>query len=124
MNRPIVPSKSKRALAAGDFGAYPRVRMRRNRRDDWSRRLMRENTLTADDLIWPVFVIEGSGKREAVSSMPGVERLSVDLLTEAAAEAASLGIEVPSFGTKLEDEGIMAAQHRWWLKVLTNGPKA
>ena len=65
MNRPIVPPKSKRTLAAGDLGAFPRVRMRRNRRDDWSRRLMRENTLTADDLIWPVFVIEGSGKREA-----------------------------------------------------------
>jgi porphobilinogen synthase len=66
--------------------------MRRNRRDDWSRRLMRENTLTADDLIWPVFIIEGSGKREPVSSMPGVERMSVDVLADAASEAAALGI--------------------------------
>jgi len=71
---------------------FPRTRMRRNRRHDWSRRLMRENTLTADDLIWPVFVREGSGAREAVPSMPGVERLSVDLLVEAAQEAAELGV--------------------------------
>ncbi len=74
------------------LGAYPRLRMRRNRRDDWSRRLIRENTLTTDDLIWPVFIIEGRDKREAVSSMPGVERMSVDVLADAAGEAAALGI--------------------------------
>jgi porphobilinogen synthase len=60
--------------------AYPRTRMRRMRRDEFSRRLMRESRLTADDLIWPVFVLPGSGRREAVSSMPGVERLSIDVL--------------------------------------------
>ncbi|MBT4934147.1 MAG: porphobilinogen synthase [Rhodospirillaceae bacterium] len=66
--------------------------MRRNRGDDFSRRLMSENVLTANDLIWPVFVVEGTGKREAVASMPGVERLSVDLMVEAVGEAAALGI--------------------------------
>ena len=66
--------------------------MRRMRKDDFSRRMMRESTLTAADLIWPVFVLEGSGRREAVPSMPGVERLSLDLLIEEAREAFELGI--------------------------------
>ena len=65
------------------LGAYPRVRMRRNRRDPWTRRLVAENRLTVDDLIWPVFVQEGERKRTAVPSMPGVERLSIDRLVEA-----------------------------------------
>ncbi len=64
------------------------------RRDDFSRRMMRENTLTPADLIWPVFVLEGEGQREAVPSMPGVERLSLDLLIEEAREARDLGIPV------------------------------
>jgi porphobilinogen synthase len=68
--------------------------MRRLRRHDWTRRLVAENTLSPADFIWPVFVIEGENKREAVSSMPGVERLSVDLLAAAAKEAASLSIPV------------------------------
>jgi porphobilinogen synthase len=74
--------------------AYPITRMRRMRRDDFSRRLMRETILTPNDLIWPVFVLEGEGQREAVPSMPGVERLSIDLLIEAAREAHQLGIPV------------------------------
>jgi porphobilinogen synthase len=73
-------------------GPFPRTRLRRNRRDDWSRRLVREHRLGADDLIWPVFVQEGQGQRTAVASMPGVERLSIDLLCEAAKEAEQLGI--------------------------------
>lgn len=73
-------------------GAFPRTRMRRNRRHDWSRRLMSENTLTANDLIWPVFVIEGTGVEEAVTSMPGVIRYSVDLLVDKVGEAKALGI--------------------------------
>ncbi|MEW6123436.1 MAG: porphobilinogen synthase [Pseudomonadota bacterium] len=68
------------------------TRLRRNRKSDWSRRLVRENTLTVDDLIWPIFVTEGTGRREPVPSMPGVERLSVDEAVRAAAEAARLGI--------------------------------
>lgn len=71
--------------------AFPAKRMRRNRRHDWLRRLTCETQLSVDDLIWPVFVHEGDG-REAIASMPGVERLSIDLLVEAAGEAAGLGI--------------------------------
>ena len=73
-------------------GAYSRVRMRRMRRDDFSRRLMRESSLTADDLIYPLFVIEGENQREAVASMPGVERVSIDVLLQEAENALELGI--------------------------------
>ena len=66
--------------------------MRRNRKQDWSRRLVREHAVTADDLIWPLFVIEGDNKSEPVESMPGVERLSIDLAVAAAKEAVDLKI--------------------------------
>ncbi len=72
--------------------SYPRTRLRRNRVADFSRRLMRESQLSTDNLILPVFVLEGEGERDAVPSMPGVERLSIDLLLELADEAVSLGI--------------------------------
>ena len=71
---------------------YPARRPRRMRRDAFSRRLMRENQLSVDDLIYPLFVIEGQGQREAIGSMPGVERLSIDLLIEEAGRAEQLGI--------------------------------
>jgi len=71
---------------------YPATRLRRMRRDDFSRRLMRETVLTPDDFIWPVFVCEGTRVREAVASMPGVTRMSVDELVRDAAEAVALGI--------------------------------
>jgi porphobilinogen synthase len=73
-------------------GSFPAVRMRRNRRTPWSRRLVAENALTPADLIWPIFVVEGRGVRQPIDSMPGVSRLSIDLAVEAAHEAASLGI--------------------------------
>jgi porphobilinogen synthase len=66
--------------------------MRRLRRHDWSRRLVRESSLSVDDLIWPLFVCDGRAAREPVSSMPGVDRLSIDLLVERVGEAAALGI--------------------------------
>ena len=69
------------------LGAYPRTRLRRNRRDDWSRRLVAENSLSVNDFIWPLFVHEGESLRVPVPSMPGVERLSIDLLVEAVGEA-------------------------------------
>src|SRR5690242_8511041 len=68
------------------------VRPRRNRKSDWSRRLVRENTLSVDNLIWPIFVMDGVNARAPVPSMPGVERLSVDQCVRAAAEAEKLGI--------------------------------
>lgn len=73
-------------------GGFPAIRMRRNRRTPWARALVRETTLSASDLVWPMFVMEGTAKRDAIASMPGVERLSVDLIVEAAREAVNLGI--------------------------------
>ncbi|MCG5516926.1 MULTISPECIES: porphobilinogen synthase [Ectothiorhodospira] len=73
-------------------GYYPLVRPRRMRRDDFSRRLMQESMVTPNDFIYPVFVLEGQGQREPVPSMPGVERLSIDLLIEEAKVSARLGI--------------------------------
>jgi porphobilinogen synthase len=73
---------------------YPETRPRRMRRDDFSRRLMREHQLSTDDLIYPVFVTEGENKREAVASMPGVERVSLDLLLEVAQDCVELSIPV------------------------------
>ena len=74
------------------FGQFPARRMRRMRRDDFSRRLMREHTLTPGDFIYPVFVLDGQSRREMVGSMPGVERLSIDLLLPVAEECVQLGI--------------------------------
>ncbi|HEY8219153.1 MAG TPA: porphobilinogen synthase [Methylobacter sp.] len=71
---------------------FPQTRMRRMRYNDFSRRLMRENRLSVDDLIYPMFVTEGSNQRESISSMPGVERLSLDLLLEEAHQLCNLGI--------------------------------
>jgi len=73
-------------------GHFPGTRMRRMRRDDFSRRLMRESTLTVDDFIYPVFVLEGEGRIEKVGSMPGVERQSLDILLKTAERAVNLGI--------------------------------
>ncbi len=74
------------------FGQYPSTRLRRNRRWDWSRRLVCENELTVGDLIWPVFVHEGDQLRAAIPSMPGVDRLSIDLAVEDVGTAVALGI--------------------------------
>ncbi len=71
---------------------YPNLRMRRMRRNEFSRRLMRENVLTADDFIYPMFILEGENQREAVPSMPGVERVSIDLLLKEAEQCLKLGI--------------------------------
>ena len=88
--------------------AYPAIRMRRNRAADWSRRLTRETTLTVDDLIWPLFVTAGKESRLPILSMPGVDRLSVDLAVKAAEEARDLRIPVvalfPATDPKLKSE--------------------
>jgi len=73
-------------------GQYPNVRMRRLRRHDWSRRLVRENRLSVDDLIWPLFAIDQPSGRSPIASLPGVERLGLDDLRRAAAQAAQFGI--------------------------------
>jgi porphobilinogen synthase len=76
------------------LGGFPSVRMRRMRRDDFSRRLMREHRLTSDDLIYPVFVLDGNKRREPVASMPGVDRVSIDQLLPVAEECVKLGVPV------------------------------
>ena len=83
-------------------------RMRRNRKADWTRRMVQENRLTVDDLIWPVFVVPGENIVDPVAAMPGVNRMSVDRLVEAAKEAADLGIPAiatfPNIDMNLRDE--------------------
>jgi len=72
--------------------SFPTTRLRRNRHDDFTRRLVAENTLTVNDLIWPIFIIEGQNQRIPVGSMPGVDRVTLDLLPAHVEEAAKLGI--------------------------------
>lgn len=86
------------------MSSFPGFRARRQRRDNWSRRLVCENSLSVNDLIYPVFVTEGLGKREPVSSMPGVERLSLDLLLPVAHQAVELGIPVLAIFPVIEPE--------------------
>lgn len=74
------------------LGSYPAVRLRRNRADDWTRRLVAENTLSANDLIWPIFLKEGSGNNEPVVSMPGQLRVPLDELVDHVGQAVDLGI--------------------------------
>ena len=99
--------------SANFAGQFPETRMRRVRRNDWSRRLVRENQLTVDDLIWPVFVQDGQNRRVPIASMPGVERLSVDLIVEAVARAAELKIPAvavfPATDPSLKTEAAMEA---------------
>src|SRR6516165_2954565 len=73
-------------------GQYPRVRMRRNRSHGWVRRLVAESRLDPSDFIWPVFVQDGAPGRQPIAAMPGVDRLSIEALVEAAGEAAELGV--------------------------------
>lgn len=79
-------------MAHHDIGAFPYTRMRRMRKSEFSRRLMQENTLSTNDLIYPMFVLAGENRKEQVASMPGVERMSIDLLLEEAKELVELGI--------------------------------
>jgi porphobilinogen synthase len=76
------------------YGSFPALRMRRMRRDEFSRRLMRETTLTAGDLLYPVFILDGKARTEKVASMPGVERMTVDRLLPLAEQCVRFGIPV------------------------------
>jgi porphobilinogen synthase len=84
------------------YGRFPAVRMRRMRRDEFSRRLMRENVLSPDDLIYPVFVIEGKGRTQAVPSMPGVSRHTLDKLLPVAERCLKLGVPVMALFPAIE----------------------
>ena len=91
---------------------FPATRLRRNRKDEFSRRLVRENRLSVDDLILPVFVLDGENRREAVPSMPGVERLSIDLLLKEAETWVELGIPALALFpvTRTEKKSLDAAE--------------
>ncbi len=93
-------------------GAFPWVRKRRMRRDDFSRRLMREHHLTADDLIYPMFILDGEGRTEQVPSMPGVERYSIDLLLKEAETLVELGIPMVALFpvTPMDQKSLDAAE--------------
>ncbi len=86
-----------------NFGQFPERRMRRLRRTAFLRDMVRESTLTANDFIYPVFIVDGSGVRQAVSSMPGIERMSIDLLMVVADEAVALGIPAIALFPVIED---------------------
>jgi porphobilinogen synthase len=93
---------------------FPSTRMRRNRQTDWSRRLVREHILTADDLIWPTFVIEGQSQQQDIPSMPGVQRLSIDLLLRQAERAAKLGVPAIAVFPVLESsEKTLDGEQAW-----------
>lgn len=99
-------------LPETSHGAFPWSRMRRMRRDDFSRRLMRESSLSASDLICPLFVLEGENQRQTVASMPGVERLSIDLLLREAEALHALGIPAVALFpvTPVEKKSLDAAE--------------
>ncbi|MFA5627205.1 MAG: porphobilinogen synthase [Thiohalomonadaceae bacterium] len=99
-------------LPETSHGAFPWSRMRRMRRDEFSRRLMRESALSASDLICPLFVLEGDSRREAVGSMPGVERLSIDLLMREAEALHGLGVPAVALFpvTPVEKKSLDAAE--------------
>ena len=86
------------------MSVYPQLRMRRLRRHDWSRRLFAENSLSPSDLIWPLFIIDGKNTRTPIKTMPGVERLSVDLAVAAAKDAAAAGIPALALFPNTQDE--------------------
>jgi porphobilinogen synthase len=101
-------------MTGHNANSFPATRLRRMRRDDFSRRLMRETQLTADALIYPVFVVEGSSQRQPVASMPGVERLSIDeLLCECAALTALRIPAIAIFPVTPEDRKSLDAREAW-----------
>ena len=111
------------------YASFPAGRPRRLRRDDFTRRLVRENRLSADDFIYPVFVLQGQGRREVVPSMPGVERLSLDLLLPVAEECLALGIPAlalfPVIDAGLKDaQGSEAANPEGLIPAAVRGLKA
>jgi porphobilinogen synthase len=96
------------------LGSFPSTRLRRLRRHEWSRRLVAEARLSAADFIWPIFVCEGANRSEPIASMPGVERLSVDLLERAVAEAVELGIPaIALFPATPSDLKTPGAEEAW-----------
>ena len=111
--RPSFFTAGASALQAAPASGFPATRLRRPRQAAWSRALVAETTLTPANLIWPIFVADGEKTRQPVASMPGVERFSVDLVAEAAEQAAQLGIPAialfPYTRSELRDEAATEA---------------
>ncbi len=91
-DRRTAPFDARLELGEGAAGAYPTVRLRRNRRDAWTRTLVAENVLTVGDLIWPIFVIEGTNETRPVATMPGQVRVTIDRVAKHVEEAVALGV--------------------------------
>ena len=85
------------------IGKYPSLRLRRSRRETWSRRLIQENTLSPNDFILPIFLIEGSNKRQEISSMPGVYRSTINRLSQILDKAIKLGIPMIALFPKTQN---------------------
>ena len=101
-------------MAVNFISSFPGTRMRRMRRDDFSRRLMRESSLSASDLIYPVFVLQGQNRVEPVASMPGVERQSLDRLLKTAERALTLGIPALALFPVIDAAGkTVGAEEAW-----------
>ncbi len=101
-------------MTGNSTNSFPRIRMRRMRRDEFSRRLMRENQLNVDSLIYPVFVVEGRGQRQPIASMPGIERLSIDELLRECAELALLRIPaIAIFPVTPAEKKTLDAREAW-----------
>ena len=93
---------------------FPTTRMRRMRRDEFSRRLMRETRLTTDDLIYPMFIVEGEAQRQPIPSMPGIERLSIDELLKEAKELVALNIPaIALFPSPRQDSKSLDGREAW-----------
>ena len=98
------------------IGSYPGTRLRRNRKKDWSRRLVQENTLSPNDLIWPIFIREGKNIKEKINSMPGVYRYSIDYVERLIERAISKKIPMVALfpnisNAKIRNSGIPAELH-------------
>lgn len=101
-------------MSSSNSSYFPATRLRRMRQHDFSRRLMAENQLTVDDLIYPMFIIEGSNQRETIASMPGIERITLDLLVTEAHELAALGIPaIALFPVTPLDKKSLQAEEAW-----------
>ena len=83
-------------------GKYPNLRLRRNRKEFWSRRLIQENTLSANDFILPIFLIDGSNKKESISTMPGVYRYTINRISQVVDRAIKIGIPMVALFLKLK----------------------
>ena len=97
-----------------NIGSFPKVRLRRNRKAEWSRRLVRENNLSSNDLIWPIFLREGKNIKEPIKTMPGVFRYSIDNILKELETAAKLKIPAIALFPQIDNAEFVRA---FWVKT-------